>query len=346
MADSTKIPVRSENAGLGAPPARWDEPAGDADVPTRPSWMNAGAIQRPGSRPPQQPTAPPPLAVIPDEGEAINTRRTPDLIDRCIEWLRTTAVAGYGVSLLLHVVVLAVMALWVFPQITESRSITTVVESDVEAPQPFDAMNDVRLEASAGREDIVVPQLTEVIQQDAELNVLEHQFLQDVTAADTQGDGGAGDVGSGGFRLLEPKNAVKAGSFTAWTIPIADPRRFPGAPQAGDSPRPGQDYHIVIQVKIPGNRNAYNISDLSGKVIGTDGYIQIIPAQAFVQDENGRLVLARIGRRLPVEEGVVQILIRVPGAEALVKDTIRVKSKLLKENQTLDLIFGKRSPDN
>ena len=125
------------------------------------------------------------------------------------------------------------------------------------------------------------------------------------------------------------------------TIPIAE---IPGEKTtAGDSPRPGQDYHIVIQVRMPANRNSYNIADLSGKVIGTDGYVQVLPLQAYFQDEQGRMVRAKLGRQLPIIDGVVQIIIRVPGAEALVKDTIHVKSKLLRENQKLEIVFGKHS---
>jgi hypothetical protein len=43
---------------------------------------------------------------------------------------------------------------------------------------------------------------------------------------------------------------------------------------------------------------------------------------------------------LPIVDGVVQILIQVPGADALVKDTVSVKSRSLKEQQTLELVFG------
>src|SRR5690606_39319262 len=113
---------------------------------------------------------------------------------------------GYGLSLLFHALVLVGMGFWFFPQIVESTSIITVVDSDVDEPSPFDAMDDVHLESPAGSEEIVVPQLTEVVQRDAELNVLEQKFLQDVTAAHTEGEGGSSDVGSGGFRLLEPRS--------------------------------------------------------------------------------------------------------------------------------------------
>lgn len=250
--------------------------------------------------------------------------------------LTSTVFAAYTISLLIHLLLLIHMRRW---RQSAEQAVTTVVQSDQQQPVNFDDLVDTQLPVIGGADDEAVPQQFLAEETDRELNLLEHKFLEDVTAADVKGDESGGGIGAGGFRLLEPKNAVRKGSFTAWTIPI--PQRFGEKPEPGDSPRPGQAYHIVIQVQLPEGRRNYPINDLSGKVVGTDSYIQLIPAGAFVQDDQGRLVRARIGRRLPVVEGVAQILIRVPGAEALVKDTIRVKSQILKEEQTLELVFGK-----
>lgn len=57
--------------------------------------------------------------------------------------------------------------------------------------------------------------------------------------------------------------AVTKGSFTAFTIPAA--------------PKPRQAYSIVIEVKLPDDVEEYRVSDLSGKVRGTDGYEQKLP---------------------------------------------------------------------
>ena len=335
MADSTRISASNILCDQAAPGETINPAATATEVAPRPAWMRTTRESAPSK----------------DEGNAPRRRSrvilTPDvdnadvdlpITDRIKQWLRTAAAAGYGMTLMLHVLLLVGMALWFFPQIKESMSITTVVQSDVEEIQTFDSLDDVQLEAPAGAEEILKPQLTEIVA-DADLNVLETQLLQDITSADTEGDGGSSGVGSGGFRLLEPKNAVKAGSFTAWTIPIAE---VPGEKtRAGDSPRPGQDYHIVIQVRVPTDNKTYVVNDLSGRVIGTDGYVQIIPAQAFFQNDEGRFIPAKLGRRVPIVDGVVQIIIRVPGAEALVKDTINIKSKRLKESQKLELVFGK-----
>ncbi len=332
MAESIKLTVPREGRDRDTSIDSLDSAS---TIAARPAWMPTGESV---TTPPQSDAqSSPTKAIILHPKEEADEQKIA-IGERMSGWLRTAAAAGYGLSLLLHAFLMLVMALWFFPQIKEAMSITTVVQSDTEEPQHFDAMDDVHLQSPAGSQEVLVPQLTEAIN-DADLNLLEAKFLQDVTAAESQGDGGSSGVGSGGFRLLEPRNAVKAGSFTAWTIPIA---QIPGEKTtAGDSPRPGQDYHIVIQVKVPTNRDVYNIADLSGKVIGTDGYVQVIPAQAYFQDKDGNMIRAKIGRRLPIVEGVVQIIIRVPGAEALVKDTIQIKSKLLKEDQTLELIFGK-----
>ena len=337
MADSTKIPVSSLLPDETAPEGFLGNGNPTETVAPRPSWMrqesNSTESKPPDTRDRQS-------RLVISDSDASEEEQAFSIKERLNNWFKTAAAAGYGLSLLLHGLILLLMALWFFPQIKEAMSITTVVQSETEELQPFDAMDDVHLEKPAGSEEVVVPQLTEVIEA-ADLSTLETKFLKDVTASDTQGDGGSSGIGSGGFRLLEPKNAVKAGSFTAWTIPIAE---IPGEKTtAGDSPRPGQDYHIVIQVRMPANRNSYNIADLSGKVIGTDGYVQVLPLQAYFQDEQGRMVRAKLGRQLPIIDGVVQIIIRVPGAEALVKDTIHVKSKLLKENQKLEIVFGKHS---
>lgn len=309
-------------------------------VPERPQWLN-GTSAKPTTQ--AEPATPPrrrskrqPL-VLPVEDED-----TPlPWQTRVAGWLRSAAATGYGLSLIVHLFLLTAMALYIFPTLSKNTDITTVVESDSEVPEEFDMLQDVQLDSPAGSEETVKPQLTEVIQQDTELNMLEHNFLTDVTAAETKGEGGATTGTGGGIRLLEPKNAVRKGSFTAWTIPIA--MRVGEKPEAGDSPRPGQAYFIAIQVKLPADQRTYRINDLSGEIIGTDDYQQNITAHAYAQDKNGKILPVKTGRRLPIVDGVAQILVRVPGADALVKDTISIQSRALKEQQTLELVFGQPS---
>lgn len=321
MAEKTGIPT-----GSSAKPAE--------AVPERPNWLQGanGTSTRPSRGRRKQNAAP---VVEPGDDEQPPTSWK----TRMLLWLTSAAATGYGLSLIFHAAVLTGMGLWVLPGLIESNDITTVVESDREAPQEFDEVEELTIDAPAGNEEIVKPQHTEMIEQDTELSQLQHDFLADVTAAETEGEGGTTSGTGGGIRLLEPKNAVRKGSFTAWTIPI--PQRFGEKPEAGDSPRPGQAYYIVIQVRVQEGRRTYKVNDLSGKVVGTDGYQQLIPAGAFVQEKNGKLTRAKLGRLLPIIDGVVQILIRVPGADSLVKDMVTVKSRSLKEQQTLELVFGK-----
>jgi hypothetical protein len=133
--------------------------------------------------------------------------------------------------------------------------------------------------------------------------------------AATEGSAGGGREGEfgGGFEFSIPKNgrAVIKGNFAAWTVP--------------QDPKPKESYKIVIQIKLPKTVKNYALSDLSGIVEGTDQYKQPIP-----QNVRGFL---------PVVDHQTQLVVEVPGAEALVKDTIVIRSRVLRESQTLEIVF-------
>jgi hypothetical protein len=159
------------------------------------------------------------------------------------------------------------------------------------------------------------------------------------------GSGFGGGDGDGFLRL--PRGAVTAGSFAAWTIPqgldnngrrIRERGGQPGEP--GESPLEGEVYWIVIRIKLPANRATYTLSDLSGSVIGTDKYKQVIPEGVFVLTKDGRLEKPPRHGKLDVKNRSIDIVMRVPGAERLVKDTIELKSKLLSETQRMTLEFA------
>ncbi|MFM8725166.1 MAG: hypothetical protein ACKON9_08565, partial [Planctomycetaceae bacterium] len=88
---------------------------------------------------------------------------------------------------------------------------------------------------------------------------------EDAFAAMTGQQDPAEDASDLGGLLKIPVDglAVTKGSFTAFTIPAA--------------PQPRQSYSIVIEVKLPDDVKKYRVSDLSGKVRGTDGYEQKLP---------------------------------------------------------------------
>lgn len=127
---------------------------------------------------------------------------------------------------------------------------------------------------------------------------------------DSEGDGVAmPSVGIPGF-------AITKGSFSVWTEP--------------KDPKPRQNYYIIVHVKLPPNQTVYPSSDLTGEVIGTDGY-RLIIQQALRQ--------ADTPARIKVKNNGVQLKIFVPGAERLVRDEIRVNSRVLKEKQTIEIEF-------
>ncbi|MBX3452033.1 MAG: hypothetical protein KF777_20930 [Planctomycetaceae bacterium] len=108
-----------------------------------------------------------------------------------------------------------------------------------------------------------------------------------------------------------PEHAVTKGSFSAWTVP--------------EDPEPGMPYRIVIQVRLPDKIEVYRPADLRGMVIGTDGYRQTI----YIRNREP----------VPVVDNTVQFELRVPGASKLVRDTIRVESRILREKQVLEIVF-------
>ncbi|MEO2014475.1 MAG: hypothetical protein ABGZ53_08880 [Fuerstiella sp.] len=142
------------------------------------------------------------------------------------------------------------------------------------------------------------------------------------------------DTGGGGFMFKLPESglAVTKGSFTAWTEP--------------EVPEVGKPYLIIIEVRLPKAVKGYRINDLSGTVRGTDGYTQNIPFDAnqrngsFYTDENGKHRIRTGSESIKVRSNKIQLGIEVPGARKLVRDTIQIRSRRLREKQQLDLVFG------
>lgn len=132
--------------------------------------------------------------------------------------------------------------------------------------------------------------------------------------------------------------AVTKGSFTAFTIPA--------------HPRPRETYSIVIEVRLKNDVKKYRASDLSGEVKGSDNYTQKLPFDPRAPNASGypaedkRIKPLKSDSILDVVDNKVQIVVKVPGAARLVKDTIRISSRRLKETQELTLVFGQNPDDN
>jgi len=162
-----------------------------------------------------------------------------------------------------------------------------------------------------------------------------------------QGTGfGNGPGGEGGLRIIEPPNAVRAGSFSVWAWPIIgnDVKGNVLHGDAGSAPAVLQPYHIVIRLRVAEGRKTVSLSDFSGQVVGSDSYTQKIPQDAWFYNQKGDLVRARSGRAIPVVDGTAEILIRVPGAgTSAVKDSITVSTRLTDEVQKIELQFKERN---
>lgn len=114
-----------------------------------------------------------------------------------------------------------------------------------------------------------------------------------------------------------PENTIVKGSFRVWTVPA--------------DPEPLMAYDIYIDVKLPSNATDYTKNDLSGAVIGTDGYEQPIGRDA--------VSVGIKSQRFESFPGRATLIISVPGALNLVKDTINIRSDLLNESQNIEIVF-------
>lgn len=108
-----------------------------------------------------------------------------------------------------------------------------------------------------------------------------------------------------------PALATRQGSFSVWTEPA--------------NPRPGDPYRIIIQVRLPEKTEKYLVTDLEGVVVGSDGYRKPIPG--FATGE------------LPVVDGYARLSVPIVSADKRVRDTVFIRSRLLRETQKLLIEF-------
>ena len=239
---------------------------------------------------------------------------------RLLKWLIGIWSVGYGVSLLLHLTVLFGMALIVSDHTGQLPFGAVLGMMDTEGGGgPLEETFDSALESRDAGTDVLNNVPVEAYRI-VENNVASAPVDANVSAAAMNaaaalaGGGGSGRAGGGtGFQFSMPADGrvIRKGSFAAWTVP--------------EDPEPNQDYVIVIQVQLPQGVKSYSPADLAGEVHGTDRYFQSIPGKAKGP--------------LPVKDGQTQLVIKVPGAAQLVKDTIVIRSRLLREKQTLEIEF-------
>lgn len=305
---------------------------------TRPADSRVRKANRRSQRP-----ALPAIVVAEDEPQKVSWQ----------EWIakRVTGDEGaaLGMSMFLHLILLALLAVVIIGQVRNGPIIATVLPYDGDDNFVLSEPLDTDLAAVAVDGGLQQFQLPDLVAEEA--RPITDALFPDAGAGEGTG-AGVGDLAAGMERFV-PANAVTAGSFTAWTTPtFGHPdrgeyyaHRFGEPdPQPGDSPRPGQPYYITIQIKVPEGRRRFPIRDLVGTIVGTDGYRQRLPEHTYVLDRDGKPTRPR-GSSIPVVDGTVQIVVFVPGARELVKDTIQVSSDILNEEQTLELVFENPTTD-
>lgn len=261
-----------------------------------------------------------------------------------LEQLKSAAAVGYYISAIFHVIAYGAMAL-VFafvastwnddPDVPAIRASLDDFNRLDELPQ-FEEVGKIDLGSASSQTNI--QKLNNLIQQsdDASVQSALQDAMPSLNAVEDNSIGGESDDDSFKFRVPESGFAVTKGSFTAWTVP--------------ESPEPGQKYRIVIQVKFPDEIKTYRLSDLTGKVTGTDGYTQGIPfdrdkrfAVSYTNEKKREVIIKDRSERIDVRNNKIQLVVTVPGAQRLVKDTIKLKSRKLREDQELTLVFGVRA---
>jgi len=266
-----------------------------------------------------------------DEPEQLDWKK--DWKKLALVWLISNATCGYGVSLIFHMVMLGGMSAIVYHSMDENQSISmTITEVDA-MPIEFTEIMDLTVEPGGSAQQ-QLPQLQKIPISASEAEI--SSSLLDSTASVAGSDGDGGDAGEGfGFMFTMPEGgkAVSKGSFSAWTVP--------------EDPEPYQRYMIVIRIRVPENVKQYRLSDLSGKVEGSDSYVQYLPFDpnpAFKElgarsERGGQVIKLRSSSRLPVIKNHVQLMIPVKGGDTLVRDTIHVRSRMLDEDQKLEIEF-------
>ncbi len=244
--------------------------------------------------------------------------------------LRRAVIGAYGTSLLIHVLILVVLSAVFIQQKVTSQAISTQLSDADGVPQAFDGLVELSL-PKAGADLTKSPLLMPTPIADPRLIA-----APDVIANAVQTNGkenGSSEFGdSDGFQFKMPMGgkAVTKGSFAAWTVPA--------------DPKPREDYLIIIRIKLPAALKTYRVADISGEVTGTDAFRLVIPfdqrrPDATRTERSGKVVPVKQTDLLRIVDGHAQIVVSIPGAAALVKDSIRVKSKLLKEEQSLEIEF-------
>lgn len=225
-----------------------------------------------------------------------------------------SAMIGASVSVATHAVLIVSLAVLVIADQSENLSLNIFGTMGTPNETELADVNlDSALQVNPGKDAATLqfPDFTQVTTENA-IGFDPGESLRGTLNGTGSGEGTGGDGDAMPVPTVNvPGYAVTKGSFSAWT----EPR----------DPDPKKQYFIVIQVRLPANVKKYRASDLTGMVVGTDLYKQVIKFRSTEE--------------FPIKEGAVQVRIPVPGAAKLVRDTIRIESRLLREKQTIQIEF-------
>jgi hypothetical protein len=286
------------------------------------------------------PTAEPGSAVVGEDPHVQEAEQDQSMS----ELLLSPSAKSYYLSLLLHLVAYAVAAI-VFTllghHLLDQDEIIPPIRASLDE---FDRQGD-QPQFETTSEISVTPMKTEsaierisnnlTMAENGTVSSRPEDLLPSFASTEAEGaeDGGAEFM----FKMPESGLAVTKGSFTVWSEP--------------EVPQPGQPYRLIVQVRLPDNIKAYRINDLSGRLVGTDDYEQKIPYDPsapnnlFYTDENLDAIRITSGSEsVKVRDNKIQLMIIVPPARRLVKDTIEIRSRRLHEKQELELVFGGARP--
>lgn len=234
------------------------------------------------------------------------------------DWLRGWEAWGYYLSFAIHFLAMCTL-LFILLDSTPDDGFPGITSSIRDK-----GLGEDEIVEMVSTPEIVLPQDFEPQTEDVPSETVRVNNMIPAPSAMSIMDGLALKLPSGG-------KMVTKGSFSVWSIP--------------EDPEPGQLYKIVIQIKLPPKTTRYPVNDLSGIVEGTDGYTQRLPIEpsrpGYSQHFDGRrLMIISRSDELRVRDDKVQFMITVPGAKReLIKDTITVRSKMLEEEQVLELVF-------
>lgn len=262
---------------------------------------------------------------------------TLSLKQKTVIWLASFTATGYLISLLFHSTVLTLMAIVIVGGIKGDDDISTLVSLEDEQNFSLNGPLDTRIKEAGGQTtefNVMQPIKTMTGENENTVEEIQEDFSAHLGKGTGESEGDGSGAGGGDFKLKPMGNAVTVGSFTAWTVP--------------KDPDLNEDYLIIIQVKLPASYNStrYRASDLSGLVLGTDDHRQAIPWDSkwlnstFTPNAVGDIRPVDKGDYLPLKNRVAQLIVKVPGSKIpATRDTIRIRSRVLKEDQTLEIVF-------